>query len=156
MTHARQQIRSRLEVTTLVSMAASTGAGVIYRTRTRPVTLYPSIAIIGDNEITLEVENPGYINAAVTDKRYRRFYDVKIEIAVKGNDDPDDVLDALCVTAENLIALDDSMGGGVIATDLLSVLFERDGTGEEAIHIATMTYRIEYRTTAADPETFLM
>lgn len=155
MTHARQQIRTRVASSTLASMAASTGSGVIYRTRARPVTLYPSIAVVGDNEFRLDVENPGYINSSAAEKRYRRFYDFKIEIAVQTETDPDDALDALCVTAEALMAADDNMGGGVIATDLVSCVFDRDGAGEKQTHKCTMTYRCEFRTTGVDPETFL-
>jgi len=155
MTHARQQIRHRVTSLTLLTMAEQTGAGEVYRSRTRPITLYPSIAVTGDNEYRLDVENPGYINADPSDKRYRRFYDLKIEVAVQTESDPDNVLDALCSQVETLMAADDNMGGGVIATDLISCIFERSGAGEKQTHICVMTYRCEFRTTAADPETFL-
>jgi hypothetical protein len=152
--HARAQIRERIREYTLQPLEHMTGSGEIYRSRDRAVTLYPSIAVIGDNEIRLEVENPGYINDDV--KRYRRFYLFTIQVAVSEIQDADLKLDELCSLVETRMAADDNMGGGVIATDLTRVRFNRDGSGSEAIHVCEMEYQCEFRTTADDPETFLM
>ncbi len=151
MTHARQQIRTLVASTTLTGLAGLTGSGTIYRSRTQPVTLFPSIAVYNESE-RLDDETQGAVNVV---KRYRRFYRFTIEIAVQVATDADNALDELCRQVETAMAADETMGGGVIATDLVTVAFARDLTGETPVHACRMTYQAEYRTTAADPETFL-
>ncbi len=153
MTHVRTQIRRRLRTDTLASVASSTGSGEISQSRSRPVSRYPSVAVSGDREQRITVENPAYINGGT--KRYRRFYYFTIEAAVQTSVDPDEALDELCAKIETAVANDDTMGGGVIATDLVEVRFERRGEGEEETHIALMTYVCEFRTDADDPQAFL-
>lgn len=152
MTHARQQIRALVAGTTLASLASLTGSRQIYRSRSRPITQYPSIAVFNGPE-RFTTENPEWINSA--SKRYLREFQLTIEVAVKTNMDPDDALDALCVGVEHAMAADNTMGGGVQFTDLSQVTFTKDGNGEEEIHTCRMTYLVTYRTAAADVETFI-
>lgn len=150
MAHARQQIRNYVATTALGSMASSTGSGEIYRARAYPKTEYPFISVYTLDE-TVQVENPGEFGG----KRYRRFQNVAIDVGVNTNASPDNALDALLVTVEQRMGSDETMGGGVIATDLISTQFDNSGEGDTQLLTARLLYRIEFRTTVSDPETFL-
>lgn len=151
--HAYTQLRKAV-ISALSSLKPKTGAGMIHSGKMYPKTNLPAATVYTSSE-RHNVENPAYIN---TDegKRYRRFLNIVIEIAVKGADEEgvEDELDALQLLAEQGIYANDTMGGGVIATDLITVN-RSYSAAEEKLVVATMTYRIEFRTTAADPTTFL-
>jgi len=153
MTHVRTQVRNYIVGTTLLSLRSQTEQGVIHNSRGRPVGKYPSINVHNGSERVV-VENPGYVNA---DKVYQRFQDFVIEIAVL---DPDEEtaakeLDTLCQLVEDAMGVDESLGGGVIATDLFTTTFNQFGTGTEALHIALLTYRCEYRTEGQNADTLI-
>ena len=150
MTHVRQQIRNYVATTALGSMASSTGSGEIFRTRAYPKSEYPFISVYTLDE-NVQVENPGELSG----KRYRRFQNVAIDVGVNTNSSPDNALDALLITVEQRMGADETMGGGVIATDLMSTQFENSGEGDTQLLTARLLYRIEFRTTVNDPETFL-
>lgn len=150
MTHARQQIRNYVASNALGTLAGSTGAGEIFKTRAYPKSEYPFISVYTLDE-SVEVENPGEWGG----KRYRRFQDVAVDVGVYTNTSPDDTLDALLISIEQRMASDETMGGGVIATDLISTQFNNSGDGDTQLLTARLLYRVEFRTTVDDPETFL-
>lgn len=151
MTHVRQQLRNVIATSTLASMAASTGDGEIFQSRTRPISSYPAINVYSIRE-NLTSETEGRVG---TPARYRRFYDIGIDITVQTNTAADDALDALCETAEDLLGAAYELLTGVNRFDLLSVDFTNDGDGDKAIQIARLVYRIEYRTDADDSSVFI-
>lgn len=154
MTHARTTTRNYIANTILGPLKTETAAGEIYRTRGRPTYVYPAISVMNSIE-QVQVENPGYINNAPEDLIYRRFQQYMIEIAVKGNVNPDTALDDLCELVEEAMGADPHMGGDVIATDMLGTTFTTAGQGDELVLIATLTYQCEYRTTATQVQTIL-
>lgn len=145
MTHARKQIRDFVAVTKLGTLSAS---ATIYKTRQFPKSKYPFVAVYTLRE-RMQVENPSYLNS---DKRYRRQLQVSIDVGVETGDD---ALDALCLQVETLMAADETMGGGVISTDLTAVDILPVSEAEKAVQMARMTYEVTYRTAASDPETLL-
>lgn len=150
MTHARQQLRDYVATTALGALTGQTAAGEIYRTRAYPKTEYPYISVYTLDE-AIDVENPGEFGG----KRYRRFQNIAVDVGVNTNTNPDNTLDDILVLVEQRMGLDETMGGGVIATDLISVQFDNNGDGDVQLLAARMLYRIEYRTAVDDPETFL-
>ncbi len=145
MTHARKQIRDYVAVTKLGTLS---GSATIYKTRQFPKSKYPFIAVYTLRE-RMVVENPGYTNS---NKRYRRQLQVAIDVGVETGDD---ALDALCLSVEELMAADETMGGGVVATDLTSVDILPVPDAEKSVQQARLTYEVIYRTEASDPETLL-
>lgn len=151
--HCRQQLREHVAVDTLAPIKALTGAGVIYKSRRLPKKAFPVVGVYTGAE-RYEVENPGYITGT-NPKIYRRWLQLIVEIVVQTNTAPDDALDALIVHVERLLGVDDSQGDAVIATDLIATNITSGGEAEKVTEIATLTYEIEYRTTADNPEEFL-
>ena len=155
MTHVRTQLRNALANTALASLKPETGDGEIYASRYRPVTNYPSIIVFNGNERT-DTENPGYINTSEADKRYRRFQDFVIEIAVEQSENADTALDDLCELVEAAVAADEQIVNAIIAIDMIGTTFTGStGQGTDQLHIAQLTYRVEYRTGATAPDTAL-
>lgn len=152
--HIRTQLRKYFAITLLEpTMASQTGSGTIYRSRVVARRQFPSIAVYTDTE-RYEVENPGYI-VGTNPKIYRRWQRVVVEIAVQTNDNPDDLVDVFCVDIETLIADDDSMGGGAIATDLRETTIDHSGEGAVKTFTARLIYEVELRTPGNDPTLFL-
>lgn len=145
MTHARTQLRGYVSSVVLAPVAAY--ATIFDTVRSiKPAFPYVSVFVARERSV---VENPGHINA---EKRYSRVVDLNVEVGV---DSGVDALDALCVHVEKAFAASDTMGGGVSAVDLIQVDFRNVQNMEKHVQIAVMIYQISFRTTAADPETFL-
>jgi len=145
MSHARKQIRDYVAVTKLGTLS---GSATIYKTRQFPKSKYPFIAVYVLRERNI-VENPGHLQST---KRYRRQLQVAVDVGVETGDD---ALDALCVQVEELMAADESMGGGVLACDLTATDILPVAEAEKSVQMARLTYEVTYRTEASDPETLL-
>ena len=152
MTHTRTQIRNTIANTTLDGLKQYTGAKEIYVSRLRPTDQYPAIGIYNGPE-RMEVENPYATDA---DKRYRRWQDYIIEIAVLESKASDAALDNLSERVEIAMATDEDLALALIAVDLIAVTFNNStADGSNQLHICNMTYRAEYRTQAVAPDTAL-
>lgn len=143
MKHYRQTIRESVE-TLLSSMSAT-----IYRTRVYPMTSLPAISVQINNELVIH-ENSGPLNAA---PRYTREADLTIEVAHESESNVDDAVDDLVAQVEALIGADVTLGGAVEESILTRCNFTTNGSGDVPYMIATLTYRVWYRTTASDPQT---
>jgi len=141
--HYRQTIREAVAAL-LLSIDAT-----IYRTRIYPMTSLPAISVHINNERVTH-ENSGPLNAA---PRYTREADLRIEVAHEAAADVDDAVDDLVAQVEALIGADVTLSGSVEESILTRTDLSVSGDGDTPYMIATLTYRVWYRTTAADPQT---
>jgi len=141
--HYRQTIRE--SVATLLGSIDAT----IHRTRVYPMTALPAISVQINNERAIH-ENRGPLNAA---PRYTREADLTIEVVNEAKASVDDAVDDLVAQVESLIGADVTIGGSVEESILTRTAFAVNGEGDIPYMIATLTYRVWYRTTASDPQT---
>lgn len=151
MSHARTQIRDYVVGTALDTLRGQTADKVIHSTQFYPRTQYPFIAAHTGNERSLDESN----NRPNTAKRYKRALDLTIEIGVKTSTTPEATLDALILLVEQRMYVDQTFGDTVVYSDLRRTAIDPVRDGETPVLIARLTYEVGYRTTAADPETFL-
>lgn len=143
MKHYRQTIRE--SVATLLGSIDAT----IHRTRAYPMTALPAISVQINNERTIH-ENRGPLNAA---PRYTREADLIIEVAHEAKSSVDDAVDDLVAQVEAIIGADVTLGGSVEESILTRTTFTVNGEGDIPYMMGALTYRVWYRTTAADPQT---
>lgn len=140
MSHARTQIRA--EAVTRLTGLASTGSRV-YPSRVRPLadTSLPCLLVYLDEE---EMSNE-IIGQPILD----RVAKLKVRAVAKVSQDLDTALDQMLAEVEA------AMGTGPLASVQISVPesieVDLDDSLEKPVGIATITYRINYFTTAADP-----
>ena len=150
MSHARTQIRDYVVGTALDTLRSQTADKVIHSTQFYPRTQYPFIAVHLGRESSIDESN----NRPNSMKRYQRRADLMIEIGVKSAT-PENDLEALLILVEQRMAVDQTMGDAVTYSDMRGFDPQSVKDSETPILIARLTYEVGYRTTAADPETFL-
>ena len=144
MSHIRRQIRDAI-ITVLQANVPSVGMRV-YPTRTYPVdaNAMPALCVY-----TLSEESA--VDSLGPSRGLTRVLDVVIEAVTKVNSTLDDALDQICQEVESAIGLDTKFDGLVHDCLLTATRIAITGKGETETGSAAMTFRLQYRTRAADP-----
>lgn len=141
MAHVREQIRNQI-----ATILASLAGGRVYTSRVYPLEVLPAIGIYAGSESSQQDPTIGI-------PVYNREVDVVIEIATEALSDVDAAVDELAADVEALMAADLTLSGLAADAPLISTSVSLDGGDSEIpIAFARLTYRVWYRTTAANPE----
>jgi hypothetical protein len=144
MTHVRQSIRAAIQ-----TALAGVVPGRVYKSRYYPDEVLPAIGVYTNSE---SVES--HADALNDPKWYSRFAQVWVEIKVAAALNADDEVDALCASVESALAADQTLGGLSQDVEYQGAAHLSGGAGtERQVMVARLTYRVWYRTSAADPET---
>lgn len=142
MKHARQVIREAVA-------AILTPIGItVHRTRITPLVTLPAISIYISDEISIPESKDG-IGGNV---RYSREADLVIELTVDAVSGVDDTADDYVAQIEAAMAADITLTSTATESVLIRTNFEHDGESDKQVMNVRVTYRVWYRTTAADPE----
>jgi hypothetical protein len=143
MKHHRQVIREKV-----ASILAPIGI-TVHRTRIYPYDALPAISVYVNQERATN-ENSSALN---TPARYTREAELVVEVLAEAVTGVDDTVDDYVAQVEAELAADLTLDGTVTECILERTAFQSYGDGEKPVMSARLSYRVWYRTTAADPET---
>lgn len=149
MTHVATQIRHRIK-DLLVAGTRIVEREAVYTNRVFPTSVLPCIAIYENRERIRNEgkELDGPLNAPAN---YSRELEVVVEVRATHPDDPSGAVDEIRTEVEALIAADQTLNGLAVEVDMLGTT-RQTLSGEYPVEVASILYRIWYRTTALNPE----
>lgn len=137
MGNSRKLIREKFK--TILSGHTNAGSRV-FENRARPIwqTDLPALLIFTEDEsVSVFSEAP---------REYRRNLSLVVECYAAAKDDLDDVLDTLSGQVEDLVELDDSLGGLANATTLTKTEMNIIDDGQNLTGTARLTFSVDYFT----------
>lgn len=136
MSHKRVEIREAVRAA-IVAGATDAGANV-FSQRATPLWDIPMPAIL----IYAREESSEPLN--VTQRKLKRTLQLAIEVRTEANDALDDVLDAISNQVEAIVDSDDTFGGVVSQSTLVSTELDVSPEGEMPIGGSRLTYEVVY------------
>ncbi len=141
--HYRNFIRDQIYILLLNATAA--GAAV-YRSRVYPVSKQkPQAILIYTNAETAEPDTIGLSTNST------RELDLTIELVIKDQTAPDDVLDNLAQEVEELLLKDCTLSSDVKLIEYTGIEIDLNGDGDNALLVGTLNFNVIYRVENGNP-----